>query len=66
MDSALRAVGVLCFGEVGRVLNQRENFPIGKLIERNVILELDANISDSSLTYYFLLPSKKDMVGFLV
>jgi len=50
MDSALRAVGVLCFGEVGKVLNQRENFPIEKLLEKNVILELDA-LTSSDKTF---------------
>jgi len=42
MDSALRAVGVLCFGETGRVLNQRTPLPIDELLGKNVILELDA------------------------
>jgi hypothetical protein len=41
MDSALRAVGVLCFGEMGRVLNQRTPFPVDELLKENVILELD-------------------------
>ncbi len=50
MDSALRAVGVLCFGEVGKVLNQRENFPIEELLGRNVILELDA-LTSSDKTF---------------
>lgn len=50
MDSALRAVGVLCFGEVGKVLNQRQNFPIENLLERNVILELDA-LTNSDKTF---------------
>lgn len=50
MDSALRAVGVLCFGEVGKVLNQRENFPIEELLEKNVILELDA-LTSSDKTF---------------
>ena len=42
MDSALRAVGVLCFGEMGRVLNQKTPFPVEELLKRNAILELDA------------------------
>ena len=42
MDSALRAVGVLCFGEMGRVLNQRTPFPVEELLKRNAVLELDA------------------------
>jgi len=42
MDSALRAIGVLCFGEVGKIFNSLPSFPIEKLLEENVILELDA------------------------
>ena len=42
MDSALRAVGVLCFGETGRIFNSNHNLPIEKLLEKNVVLELDA------------------------
>jgi len=42
MKSALRAIGVLCFGEVGKVLNNRVSSPLEELLERNVILELDA------------------------
>lgn len=50
MDSALRAVGVLCFGEVGNVLNTRVNLPVDELLKRNVILELDA-ITNSDKTF---------------
>jgi hypothetical protein len=50
MDSALRAVGVLCFGEVGNVLNARANLPLEELLERNVILELDA-VTNSDKTF---------------
>jgi len=42
MDSALRAVGVLCFGEVGKIFNSPQSFRIDRLLERNVILELDS------------------------
>lgn len=42
MDSALRAVGVLCFGEMDRVLNQGEPIPLDALLKRSVIFELDA------------------------
>jgi len=41
MESAMRAVEVLCFGEVGHVLNGRP-FDIERLLEEQVILELDA------------------------
>jgi hypothetical protein len=50
MDSALRAVGVLCFGEVGNVLNQRVNLPMNELLKKNVILELDA-LTNSDKTF---------------
>jgi hypothetical protein len=50
MDSALRAVGVLCFGEVGNVLNQRASFPMEELLNRNAILELDA-LTNSDKTF---------------
>jgi len=50
MDSALRAAGVLCFGEVGKVLNQRENLPINELLAKSVILELDA-LTSSDKTF---------------
>jgi len=50
MESALRAVGVLCYGEVDRVLNQRQPFPLERILERNVILELNA-LTDSDKTF---------------
>jgi hypothetical protein len=42
MDSTLRAVGVLCFGETGRVLNAKRPTPIQDILGKRVILELDA------------------------
>ena len=42
MESALRAVEVLCFGEMGHVLNDPPFFDIGRLLDRRVVLELDA------------------------
>jgi DNA-binding MarR family transcriptional regulator len=51
MDSAMRAVGVLCFGEVSRVLNRREPLDIAGLLERNAILELDA-LTNSDKTFF--------------
>ncbi|MEE9294841.1 MAG: DUF87 domain-containing protein, partial [Phycisphaerae bacterium] len=42
MESALRAVEVLCFGEMGRVLNEAPFFDIARLLDRRVSLELDA------------------------
>jgi len=42
MESALRAVEVLCYGEMGTVLNSSRCHDIAKLLGRRVILELDA------------------------
>jgi len=42
MESALRAVETLCFGEVGNVLNQGPFFDVSRLLDGQVILELDA------------------------
>jgi len=42
MESAMRAVEVLCFGEMGTVLNNSRPFELVKLLDRRVILELDA------------------------
>lgn len=42
MESAMRAVEVLCYGEMGTVLNAPRPFDIVKLLDRRVILELDA------------------------
>ncbi len=42
MESSLRAVETLCFGEVGNVLNSGPFLDISRILERQVILELDA------------------------
>ena len=42
MESAMRAVEVLCFGEMGNVLNSPRPIDVAKLLDRRVILELDA------------------------
>ncbi len=42
MESTMRAVETLCFGEVGRVLNKGPFFEITGLLTRRAILELDA------------------------
>jgi len=42
MESAMRAVEVLCFGEMGRVLNSARPYGLSRLLEGRVILELDA------------------------
>jgi len=50
MESAMRAVEVLCFGEVGSVLNDDSSFDIAKVLEKRVILELDA-LTNSDKTF---------------
>jgi len=50
MESAMRAVEVLCFGEVGGVLNDDNSFDIERLLEKRVILELDA-LTNSDKTF---------------
>lgn len=42
MESTMRAVETLCFGEVGNVLNNGPFFDIPRLLDKRVILELDA------------------------
>lgn len=51
MDSTLRTLGVLYFGEFGRVLNVRKPYPIADLLKENVILELDA-LTNSDKTFF--------------
>jgi hypothetical protein len=50
MQSTLRAVAVLCFGETGNVLNTNPEVSIDKLLEMDVILELDV-LTDSDKTF---------------
>jgi hypothetical protein len=42
MTSTLRAISVLCFGEIDRVVNAQTNTNLKELLEKNIILELDA------------------------
>lgn len=51
MDSTLRTLGVLCFGEFSRVLNVRKSYPIENLLKENVILELDS-LTNSDKTFF--------------
>ena len=51
MDSTLRTLGVLCFGEFSRVLNTEKNFPVEKLLKESVILELDS-LTNSDKTFF--------------
>jgi hypothetical protein len=45
MESAVRAVETLCFGEVGNVLNEGPFFDIPKMLDKRVVLELDALVN---------------------
>jgi hypothetical protein len=49
LASALRAVATLCFGEMNRILNTG-NYPLAELLNKNVILELDA-LTDSAKVF---------------
>lgn len=51
MDSTLRTLGVLCFGEFGRVLNSRQTIALETLLNKKVILELDA-LTNSDKTFF--------------
>jgi len=51
MDSTLRTLGALCFGEFGRVLNVRKSFPMADLLKESVVLELDA-LTNSDKTFF--------------
>jgi hypothetical protein len=51
MDSTLRTLGVLCFGEFSKLLNVRKPYPIGDLLKENVILELDS-LTNSDKTFF--------------
>jgi hypothetical protein len=42
MDSTLRVIGTLCYGEISRVLNTRKNIALENLLKRKVVFELDA------------------------
>ena len=42
MDSTLRVMGTLCFGEISRVLNTRKNIALEDLLKRKAVFELDA------------------------
>jgi len=51
MDSTLRTLGVLCFGEFGRVLNAKEPFDISRLLSDKAVLELDA-LTNADKTFF--------------
>ncbi|MFX1517259.1 MAG: ATP-binding protein [Promethearchaeota archaeon] len=49
LDSARRAIGALCFGGIGKVLNVSQNIEVD--LTRNVIFELDS-LTDSEKTFF--------------
>jgi len=51
MDSTRRAVGALCFEDMGRVLNIRKPPPLEQLLQKPVILELDA-LTNANKTFF--------------
>lgn len=51
MDSTMRTLGVLCFGQFSRVLNTEKNFPIEELLKENAIFELDS-LTNSDKTFF--------------
>jgi hypothetical protein len=50
MDSTLRAIATLCYGDIGRVLNSPVTLRLEELLKQNVILELDA-LTNSDKTF---------------
>ncbi len=50
MESTLRAIGTLCYGEIGRVVNAPRSTPLDDLLTKSVILELDA-LTESDKTF---------------
>ncbi|NIO27736.1 MAG: hypothetical protein GTO29_04180 [Candidatus Latescibacteria bacterium] len=54
MDSAIRAVAVLCFGELGKVVNIQSHQFLPWILDKNVVLELDA-LSEVEKTFFIEL-----------
>jgi len=54
MASTRRALGALCFGEMGRVVETQSNTALEELLRKNVVLELD---SLTSMDKSFLIQS---------
>lgn len=50
MDSTLRCISTLCFGDIGKVLNSPRRLAMEELLRHNVILELDA-LTNSDKTF---------------
>jgi len=51
MSSTLRAMGTLCFGEMGRILNVGRQIDLSFLLRKNIILELDALTSSDKIFF---------------
>jgi len=51
MDSTIRVIGTLCYGEIGKVLNVKKPVGIDELLKMNVIFELDA-LTNSDKTFF--------------
>ncbi|MGD2084553.1 MAG: hypothetical protein PVH61_00065 [Candidatus Aminicenantes bacterium] len=51
MDSTMRTLGVLCFGQFSRVLNTEKNSPVEELLKENAIFELDS-LTNSDKTFF--------------
>lgn len=50
LTSTFRAVMALCYGEMGRIVNVNQQFPIADLLRENVVLELDS-LTSSDKTF---------------
>ncbi len=50
MDSTLRAIATLCYGDIGKVLNSSAIIKLEELLKHNVVLELDA-LTNSDKTF---------------
>ena len=51
MDSTIRTLGVLCFGQFSGVLNTDKNSPVEELLKENAIFELDS-LTNSDKTFF--------------
>jgi hypothetical protein len=51
LSSTLRALSTLCFGDMDKLVNSSNNKTIGHILDKNVILELDA-LTQSDKTFF--------------
>lgn len=49
--SALRGLATLCYGEIGRTVNVRNQVPFNYFLDKNVVFELDA-LSEDDRTFF--------------